>query len=122
MSSRPIAVGSPDGFALLLDRLDRIDKRLDRFDDRIGDVENACTRIEERLDAQRSRVSRETKAAADADASLEDRVRVLETSAAETKGASKTLRIVLAIAAMLGGGTACAGTSKAIDAMTEASR
>ena len=110
--SRPIAVGSPDGFALLLDRLDRID-------DRLRDVEETCGRIEEQQQAAKSRISLETKRQDDEDKSIDDRVRKLETEAAESKGSSKTLRIVLAIAAMLGGGTAGAGTSKAIDAIAE---
>lgn len=113
--SRPIAVGSPDGFALLLDRLDRID-------DRLRGVENTCERIEAQQEAARSRISAETRKQDDEDKSIDDRVRALETAAAESKGSSRALRIVLAIAAMLGGGTAGAGTSKAIDAITEPDR
>ena len=106
--SRPIALGgsggSPDGFALLLDRLDRIDDTLNGLDARMRAVENTCERIETMQEAARSRISRETKAASDADKSLEERVRELENDAAESKGEARAGKRFAAIVALAASG------------------
>ncbi len=101
---------TPDGWALLFDRLDRIDNHLDGIDGRLRCVERECAEIKSAQTAAKSRVSQEVRAQTDADKSLQERVEKLELAAAEDrgvrKGAWKIYTAIAAISATAGGGSA----------------
>ena len=96
----------------ILDRIERMEATLraeiDKVDDRVGKLETTCAEIRTQQKADHSRISRETKRAdedaaaeSQAHAGLEARVRALETTVAEAKGARKA---TLAVAGAGAGG------------------
>ncbi len=112
--SRPISLGSPDAITLLLDRLDRLDDSITSVSERLRLVERTCDRIEEQQAAAKSRISRETEKQDSEDKTIDERVRALETSAAEAKGTNK----LLALLALVSAGGAGAGLTEAVKAIT----
>lgn len=106
-----------DAWAMLFDRLDRLDRTIGNVDDRLRCVELDVREVRTQQDAARSRVSRETKAATDADQSLSARVEALEkvvqTNDGERKGFSKAA-VILALVAAGGTGAGVESILKAI--------
>jgi hypothetical protein len=99
-----------------VDVWNRILDSLDRIDSRLRAVEIECESINTKLDANKSRVSREVAKQTEADESLSERVEKLELEAAEKRGASTgAWKLYLAIAAAAG--TTSGGAIKALGAV-----
>lgn len=102
-------MNSAEPWVRVLDKLDAIDNRL-----RL--VELDVREVKTQQDAARSRISRETAAATEADESLSARVKALELAQANAGGESKGISKVAAIFALVAAG----GTGAAFEAVAKA--